>query len=109
MDNLVVFGVEAEARRYCERHDIRDYDGYQRVLHSLRYEAFRREIEPFLHQKVKIESLRLIDHMVMKPDGSLGEVVRKSLPAGLEDALKLWDEQILLSAQRWGFDVCAIP
>lgn len=101
MDNLHLIAIESEARRYCKRHDIRDYDSFQRIAHSMRHEAFRKEIQPFIHQKVRIESLRLIDHIKVNADGSLGETVRAPLPPALEDALKLWDEQIILSAQRW--------
>lgn len=102
MDNWQLTPIEAAARRYCDRHEITDYADFQRVAHGMRYEAFRREIEPFILQKVRIESLRITDYIPLRPDGSFGDIVRKPLPDSLEQALRMWDEQIILSAQRWG-------
>jgi hypothetical protein len=104
LDRMLEMSIRAEARRYCDRHEIQDHDSFQRIEHALRFDAFRREIEPFIHQKCRIDSLRMLDYIVMKSDGSLGEAVYKPLPPALEEALQLWDEKIILSAQRWGVD-----
>lgn len=101
MDKMLEISIEAEARRYCDEHEIRDYEAFQRVADSMRHRAFMQAIEPYTKQKVHIAALRLVDHITMGPDGKM-ETHYRPLSPEAEQALKLLDESIAAEADRYG-------
>jgi hypothetical protein len=104
IDNLHLLSIEAEAREYCDRHEIRDYDSFQRIAASLRHRAFLRAIEPLNAMKARWLNLCLIPpKMLIHADGRV-EHLPIELPPEMKKAFAELDELIILEAQRWGFD-----
>lgn len=103
MNDMHLIAIEAEARRYCDEHEIKSYETFQHVYASMRHQAFRKAIEPYIQQKVRIHNLRLVDHIKVNADGSLGETIYKPFAPEIVEALRLIDEAVAAEAERWGF------
>lgn len=98
MDMLAI-DIEAEARRICEREGISDYETFKKVQCSVAYKAFQQAIEPYMQQKARIHSLRLLDRVVFE-EGQPPRTEYKPLPPELEQGLKMLDEMIEAEAER---------
>lgn len=108
IDNIHLLSIEAEAREYCDRHEIRDYDSFQRIAVSLRHQAFLRAIEPLNAMKRRWMSLCLVPaKMLIHADGRF-EHLPIELPPEMKKAFAELDELIILEAQRWGFDTSQV-
>ena len=109
--DMHLISVEAEARRYCDRHEIRDPEACQRVLHQLKYEAFMKEIEPTLEIQRRWASTDLstkVASAIVNRDGKL-EWIQPELRPETKAAIQALDKLIILAAQRWGLDYCPVP
>jgi len=106
MNDMHLISLEAEARRYCDRHDIKDQDSCQRVLASMRHRAFLEAIEPINARKRQCLNVLMIARppvMIMHQNGRL-EQMPFELPPELKKIFAELDELIILEAQRWGCD-----
>ena len=109
MIDMTIVHIEAEARRYCDRHEIRDYDSFQRIAASMRHQAFLQAIEPLNKMKARWLSLCAIPGgIVIHKDGSF-ESRPIELPPEVRKAFAELDELIIAEAQWWGFDRSPIP
>lgn len=110
MNDMHLISVEAEARHYCDRHEIRDPDACQRVLHSMRHRAFLEAIEPISAQKRQCLNLFMATQPIVRfisRDGLL-EPEPLELPAQVKELLATLDEAIVAEARRWGFDTSQV-
>lgn len=108
MDSMIEASIRAEAARYCDRHEVRDYASFQRIQAAIAFEQFRKAIEPYQHAITRIYLLRLLDHIVMR-EGELPEHVYRPLPVEAEQALTNIDEMIIAEVQRFGCDKALPP
>lgn len=99
-----IFSAECEARRICDERGITNFDDCQKIAASIRHQRFLHSIEPYIAQKVRIHSMCMLSHILIRKDGELGETVYKPLPPEAEQALSSVDELISAEAKRWGFD-----
>ena len=104
MTNWNIISANSEAQRVCDMNGITDYGTYQQIAAGIRHQGFMRSIEPFIKQKCRILSTRMLSHIVINKDGSLGEQVYKPLPKEAEECLATIDELIAAEAKRWGFN-----
>lgn len=102
MDDWNRIATEAEARRICDRNGFTTHEMFQKVAHSLRYEGYRRAIQPFMQQKVNAQALRLIDRIIVRDDGTIDSVEYQPLPPQAVEYMKNLDELIESEARKWG-------
>lgn len=107
MDDFHIIAVEAEALRYCDQHEIRDYDSFQRIAASMRHQAFLRAIEPLNAMKRHWLSTCLLPNaMLLHADGRVDHLPVE-LPPKIKKAFAELDEMIAIEAKRWGLSVPA--
>lgn len=98
-----------EARRICDRHDIRDDEGFEQMLMTVRHQSFMRAIEPLQDIKVRAMTLQLPHfYVVLGEDGKMRHMEKAPLPPAMQELFRRVDDMIIEQAQRWGLDMCPL-
>lgn len=95
--------IESEARSFCDKRGITNYEDYQRICAAMAHQEFMRCIQPYLKIRVSVFAMQQLDRIIVRGDFSTSEVILKELSPEAQTLIDTTDDLIKSESIRWGF------